>query len=211
MDTNARDIDEYKVLRKIAALVMEDPNITVREIARKLGYSEEKSVYYWLEKAKFAGIKDFKKTVLTGALSPGFLASDREPKPAVKDGTSPRDTLTLLDLPVRGRFPVRTPVDKPLSHYIPTDFGPGSYLVPATEDLPAGSVRKGDLLLVNPSSPIQSGDLVMAVSETGEPRVLRRYATPQGGEVFVDLAKPGSIVSPATVAGKIVLLIRISP
>ncbi|HHY34502.1 MAG TPA: hypothetical protein GX510_02510 [Firmicutes bacterium] len=211
MNMNSRHIDEYTILRKIAALVMENPNITVREIAQKLGYAEEKSVYYWLEKAKFAGIKDFKKAVLTGAVSPGFLAGDGKPKAPLKDGTSLKDALSLVDLPVRGHFPVRTPGEKPLSQYLPIGFAPGSYLVPADEDLAAGTVRKGDLLLVDPSSPIQSGDLVMAVSEAGEPQVLRRYTTPQGDEVFVDLAEPGRTTSPATVAGKIILLIRIAP
>lgn len=211
MSTNSRHIDEYTILRKIAALVMENPNITVREIAQKLGYAEEKSVYYWLEKAKFAGIKDFKKSVLTGAVSPGLFASDKEPKAPPQGVTSLKDTLSLLDLPVRRHFPVRAPGERPLSQYLPIGFAPGSYLVPAPEDLPSGLVRKGDLLLVDASSPLQSGDLVMGVSETGEPQVLRRYVTPRGGEVFVNLANPGSTTSPATVAGKIILLIRLAP
>lgn len=49
----------------MAALVREDPAITVAEIARRLGYSEEKSVYYWLEKARIKGIREFKRMVLT--------------------------------------------------------------------------------------------------------------------------------------------------
>lgn len=53
------------VLDRIAHLIREDPAITVAEIARRLGYSEEKSVYYWLEKASIKGIKEFKRIVLT--------------------------------------------------------------------------------------------------------------------------------------------------
>ena len=48
---------------KITQLVRENPAITVKEIAKALGYSEERSVYYWLEKAKYKGIKDFKQTI----------------------------------------------------------------------------------------------------------------------------------------------------
>lgn len=211
MDMNPRDIDEYRVLRKIAALVMENPNITVREIAQRLGYAEEKSVYYWLEKAKFTGIKDFRKSVLTGTVPPGFFAGDRESKTPLKDVTPLKDGLSLLALPVREHFPIKAPGERPLSQYLPVSLGPGSYLVPAPEDLPAGLIRKGDLLLIDASSPVQSGDLVMGVSETGEPQVLRRYVTPRGGEVFVNLADPGNTTSPATVAGKIILLIRLAP
>lgn len=57
------------VLERMAALIREDPAITVAEIARRLGYSEEKSVYYWLEKARVKGIREFKRMVLTEHLT----------------------------------------------------------------------------------------------------------------------------------------------
>jgi hypothetical protein len=209
MDVNDKHLDEYRVLRKIAAFIMENPNITVREIAQKLGYAEEKSVYYWLEKARFSGIKDFRRSVLTGTVPSGFLAREKESKPPAKG--SVQDALSLADLPVREHFPVRSPGEKPLSQYLPLGFSPGSYLVPATEDLPAGLIRKGDLLLVDASSPIESGDLVLGVSESGEPKILRRYVTSRSGEVFVNLSDPGDTTSPAAVAGKIILLIRPVP
>ncbi|MGB9866805.1 MAG: S24 family peptidase [Bacillota bacterium] len=49
---------------RLIELVKHDPAITVAELAASLGYSEEKSVYYWLEKAGYSGIREFKRDVL---------------------------------------------------------------------------------------------------------------------------------------------------
>lgn len=51
----------------MAALVRENPNITVREIAGKMKFADNKSVYYWLAKAEFQGIGQFKQAVLRDA------------------------------------------------------------------------------------------------------------------------------------------------
>ncbi len=48
----------------MAALVRENPNITVREIANHLKFADNKSVYYWLTKGNYHGIGDFKKAIL---------------------------------------------------------------------------------------------------------------------------------------------------
>lgn len=53
-------------LEKIVALIRAQPTITVRELARELGYSEERSVYYWLRKAGHKGLRTFKREVLGG-------------------------------------------------------------------------------------------------------------------------------------------------
>lgn len=55
-----------EILQKMARFIQSNPNITVRELASLLGYAEERSVYYWLNKARFAGIRDFRQAVLTG-------------------------------------------------------------------------------------------------------------------------------------------------
>ena len=46
---------------QMAYFILANPNITGKELAAKLGYSEPKSIYYWLEKAGYEGLKDFKK------------------------------------------------------------------------------------------------------------------------------------------------------
>jgi len=54
-----------ETLAYMAALVRENPNITVREIANRMNFSDNKSVYYWLRKGNYQGIGEFKQAVLT--------------------------------------------------------------------------------------------------------------------------------------------------
>lgn len=51
-------------LDQIAALIKQDPSITVRQIASELKFADSKSVYYWLEKSNVSGINEFKRLVL---------------------------------------------------------------------------------------------------------------------------------------------------
>lgn len=55
-----------RVLNQMAQLILEDPFITAKQIARHLGYAEEKSVYYWVEKTMYHGLNGFKRAVLSG-------------------------------------------------------------------------------------------------------------------------------------------------
>jgi len=57
-------------LAHIAALIKQNPSITVREIAAELKFADSKSVYYWLEKGNIRGINEFKRMVLGGEDSP---------------------------------------------------------------------------------------------------------------------------------------------
>ncbi len=51
-------------IERMASIVREDPSITVKELARRMGFAEQKSVYYWLGKQRYRGLKDFKRAVL---------------------------------------------------------------------------------------------------------------------------------------------------
>ncbi len=55
-----------RVLNQMAQLILEDPFITAKQLARQLGYAEEKSVYYWVDKTMFHGLNGFKRAVLSG-------------------------------------------------------------------------------------------------------------------------------------------------
>ncbi len=59
-----------QVIDQIANLILEDPLITAARIARRLGYAEEKTVYYWLHKSHYSGLNAFKKAVLHGQYLP---------------------------------------------------------------------------------------------------------------------------------------------
>ncbi|PSR20711.1 MAG: hypothetical protein C7B45_13815 [Sulfobacillus acidophilus] len=66
-----------RVIDRIANLILEDPLITANRLAHRLGYAEEKTVYYWLHKANFSGLTAFKKAVLHGQFLPqGTMAEE---------------------------------------------------------------------------------------------------------------------------------------
>lgn len=52
-------------LTHMAALIKQNPSITVRELASELSFADSKSVYYWLEKGNYSGINEFRRKVLS--------------------------------------------------------------------------------------------------------------------------------------------------
>src|SRR5690606_42114663 len=52
---------------RMAEIILQRPSVTGKELARELGFAQERSVYYWLHKAGYAGLKEFRTDVLTGA------------------------------------------------------------------------------------------------------------------------------------------------
>jgi len=52
----------------MVAIVRSRPNIKVRELARELGFAEDRLVYYWIRKSGHSGIKSFKDAVLSGRI-----------------------------------------------------------------------------------------------------------------------------------------------
>ncbi len=77
-------------LKQIAALIKEDPSISVRQIAAELKFADSKSVYYWLEKGNISGINEFKRMVLT--------EKDQQAIPFVLDIND--EVRYLVDLPL---------------------------------------------------------------------------------------------------------------
>lgn len=120
-------------------VILEDPFLTARQIARRLGYAEEKTIYYWIEKAHYSGLTAFKRAVLNGQFRPG-ARSDRAHE------TSPHyGTVRVIDTFDRDGRPIfNGAVYRP----DPGDAGvqyawryPGPH---------AASVMGGDLLLLSP-------------------------------------------------------------
>ena len=58
------NLPDSNYLDQIAALIKQDPTITVRQIASELKFADSKSVYYWLDKGNVGGINEFKRQVL---------------------------------------------------------------------------------------------------------------------------------------------------
>lgn len=61
-------------LRTMASFIRANPTATVRELAAHMGFSEERSVYYWLHKLGFRGLKEFKRHVITEGGASGAAA-----------------------------------------------------------------------------------------------------------------------------------------
>lgn len=162
-------------LQRIANLIRKQPSLTVREIAAILGYSEGKSVYYWLTKAGFHGIKDFRDQVFQGNYPPLPL-----PPPAVA-GEEP-ERYTTLDYPlVEAVAPSGRPLfaNRPYRLHWPTD-SQKAFLFRLKNPEYSPFLLAGDVLLVDPSARGRDGQLVLIHLADREPQVRRFYRTEQG-------------------------------
>lgn len=146
-----------RVIDRIANLILEDPLITANRLAQKLGYAEEKTIYYWLHKAHYKGLTAFKKAVLHGQFLP--QASDLGESPGLY-----------------GRLPVTegwTDDGQPifLGESLPVPQGAPAELIWRYSGPPVQFILPGDLLVlahVEPSSPNP-----WAVARTDQGVVLR--------------------------------------
>jgi hypothetical protein len=127
------------VTDQIAEVILQDPSVSVRDIARRLGYAEEKTIYYWIQKRGFHGIRAFKRAVLTGQYRGATVAREHMGRPGrlpVADALN-KDGAPLLTgetLPVtldRGRGLFVWRYDGPTVAHIQAD----DYLVVGPPDL----------------------------------------------------------------------------
>ncbi|MBX5466233.1 MAG: hypothetical protein K6U14_01890 [Firmicutes bacterium] len=131
------------VLNHIARLILEDPLLTATQIARRLGYAEEKTVYYWINKAHYSGLTAFKRAVLEGHFRPIWNqgaaespAGYRRPIPIVDEFTARGEPIHTADRLLFGHatpgvlFAWRYP-GKQVAHFLPGDL-----LLAAPIDLP---------------------------------------------------------------------------
>lgn len=183
------------VIDQMSRLVLADPNVTARQIAKSLGYAEEKSVYYWLSKSGYSGMKDFKRSVLKRTLP----ASRRADLPVARDNSE--DILPLYSDVQQKALGVD------LQGHLLEHLGSESYCVLLTEDGSEPLASLGDLLLVDPGAPSFQGDLQWA-SVRGRMRLVRQYGVSGDSLFYVDAAQPGSLVSPDFVIGKVVFILR---
>jgi len=183
------------VIDQMSRLVLADPNVTARQIAKALGYAEEKSVYYWLSKSGYKGMRDFKKAVLSRTIP----STRRLDIPVTRDAGD-----TYLPL---YSDPGQKALGYGLSAYLRENLSGDSYAVLMTEDSCAPVASRGDVVLVDPSATAFQGDLQWA-SVRGRMRVLRVYGDGDDRLLYVDAAEPASVVTPDFVSGKIVFILR---
>jgi len=178
-------------------IVMRNPNATAKDIATELGYAEEKSVYYWLGKAGFRGLKDFKLAVLKRT----------PPQPQVEPPQA--GYVREAGEPPFRLYPEEDTRALPtgLWEHIRKQAGPHSYGVLLTKSDFPPLVSRGDVLVVDPHAPFFQGDLVW-VSVKGSKRLVRRYGQSDDQDVFVDAMRPGMVLVPDSVDGKVVLIVK---
>lgn len=185
------------VIDEIARLILADPNVTAKTIAGKLGYAEEKSVYYWLQKGGFTGMKDFRASVLRRTL-PGAVGRKAE-APLARDSSDGGLTLFTDADPKTAVSSMRAHVEGQLGH---ESFG---VLLTRTEFPPLAGA--GDVVVIDPGAPSFQGDLMWA-SVKGRMHLVRQYGLPDGAPLYVDAREPGFLLSPDYVSGKVVFILR---
>ncbi|MGE5484674.1 MAG: hypothetical protein ACM3X4_06630 [Ignavibacteriales bacterium] len=195
------------MLERIAEVIRQDPSATAKDIAKKLGYSEEKSIYYWLEKGQFKGLRDFRQAVLTGRFPTRQYIVDHSGQSA-REGEG---GYTLHNVPVVASFsPAGAPVytGGTVSNLVPTSQGTYGFLLGAPDYSPV--LCKGDILLVDPAARPSPGDL-MLVLRKDSPGIVRYYPVGSGA-LLVHPADPASAsVAPQdgfTILGRISAVIR---
>lgn len=178
-------IAALSIVDDMAKLVLKNPNITARELADALGYAEQKSIYYWLDKAGYKGMKDFREEVLRGAFP---LPMEKSQPELVRDG--------LKSLPVYSKGGIREPRSD-LGDFLRGYLGPESF----------GVMLEGDVVIIDPSAVQTQGDLVLIRSE-GTLKLTRRYSLPGRLEAYVLESDEKRLVTPEYIAGKVVFILK---
>lgn len=180
------------VVDKIADLILQDPSISVRELARRLGYAEEKTIYYWLAKRGFRGIRPFKRAVLTGH----FRGAGR-----VREATGRLGRLPVADRLSRTGEPEFTGDTLPIT----LDRGRGQYVLhyagPATH-----GVLPGDYIVVGPMDWSQAEWVI--VQTAGRDVELRRLVRTEGGPLLFDVQR-AEVDPDASPRGTVLQIVRV--
>ncbi|MHB1610191.1 MAG: hypothetical protein ACYCT0_00710 [Sulfobacillus sp.] len=149
-----------RVLNQMAQFILEDPYITAKQLAKKLGYAEEKTVYYWVDKASFRGLQSFKRAVLGGQFRVhGHVAKEtrgRYGRVPVIAGFRPGGEPILFGETV-------TAAESPSAQWAWRYLGP-----------PVGPFLTKDTLLISPWTVEKSTGWCLAQASTGDPSMAVR-------------------------------------
>ncbi|MGI6559118.1 MAG: hypothetical protein ACOX20_09390 [Limnochordia bacterium] len=146
-------------LEKMALLIQKNPSITGKELARQLGYAQEKSIYYWLNKWGYKGLREFKDEVLSW-----------ERRPYSQVGESGMRYM-VQELPLQG-------IDR--ESVIPLVVSEGelsaaSFALAVSTDDYYPLVGINDLIIVDPRADFVSGDLFLLSGENDQLQLRRLY------------------------------------
>jgi SOS-response transcriptional repressor LexA len=182
------------IINKMERLVLANPNISARELAKRLGFLEQKSVYYWLEKAGYKGLKDFRAKVLTRSSPITHKLSD---KPSTK-----KDSLRWI--PLFKDSGADTNMD--LKDFIQQNLAEDGFCILVSGDYLLPWAGNNDVLLVDKVAQTRSGDLVIV--EISRRIYLARCYRVGNNIVYVDANQPEKILNPDSVTGKLVFILK---
>ncbi|MFO7310497.1 MAG: hypothetical protein C0P61_000370 [Bacillota bacterium] len=189
---------------RMAEIILQRPSVTGKELARELGFAQERSVYYWLHKAGYAGLKEFRTAVLTGAYA---LAA---PPVGSRSLRAPQ----VAEVPLVSSFQ-RDP-GQPREYVVTTQpVSHGAFALTVDSDEYRPLVERNDVLLVDPGQRPGDGDLVLVEAGAGLPILCRVY--PSAQPLFVHPVSGRPVRLPAgyerkpgpTVLGRVVGLQRV--
>jgi len=190
----------HRHVDRMAEIILQRPSVTARQLAQAMGFAQERSVYYWLRKAGFAGLKAFRTAVLTGRYAVAV--------PAAHSGRLRAPQVAEVPL-----VPAQTPTNAAPSGYVVTTqpVGRGAFALTIDSDEYRPLVERNDVLLIDPDQQPADGDLVLVQPGSGLPVLCRMY--PGGRPRFIHpitgrplAASYGS--DDATVLGRVVGLQR---
>lgn len=157
------------LLDQMAQIVLADPTISTKALAMRLGFAQERSVYYWLQKAGYEGMTAFRRAVLTGAFP--------TTRPVRNDAVRDTPGEYLVEVPLLAGAPAEPPELPPAARrYLVMQRPVSTRAFAITIDTPEYRpvLEEGDVVLVDPRAEIHDGDLVL-VRLGGESAVRRIY------------------------------------
>lgn len=172
-------------LDKMTSVVREDPSITVKELTRKMGFSEQKSIYYWLAKQGYRGLREFKRAVLAQRHAIEVDAN------AVSEPGKRTKPITTADGHIVAALPVATGVSlegtpvwsqSTIHLEVPKTLASTAYAIRASDLLKTG--RSSEWLIVDPVEIPRDGQQVIASTRDGQRHICRYISVGSAKRLF---------------------------
>lgn len=194
--------ERHPPVDRMAEIILQRPAVTARQLAQELGFAQERSVYYWLRKAGFAGLKSFRAAVLTGKY-PVATAAPQRPLRAAR----------VAEVPLVSAAP--SPPAAPHGYVVttqPVSHGAFALTIDSPDYRPV--VEPDDVLLIDPDQEPEDGDLVVIQAGSGQPLLCRTYPRSRPRFVHPVTGRPLALspgygpVAEAKVLGRVIGLQR---
>lgn len=179
-------------LEKMAEIVRNDPSVTVRDIAKRMNFLEQRSVYYWLSKGGFKGLRHFKRAVLSHRQTvPVTVEQVMEASLPAHEIASSGGSRRLVSIPVAMSVSsdgVPRWTQDSICMELPSTVSSSVFALKVNE----GNTDSLDAWLVlDPKDDPQDGSYVLAIAKDNRRLVVRvisfgsiqRYFTPSGEEI----------------------------